>query len=280
MLHSPEPVRAARQARSPERGRPDHGHHPRRPPLDLARVDERLERALAQVDGEARQEARRRRRRPDARRRPAAHRVHRFRRPRARDRRRTRIHAACFLPMRMPAPHRLGLPEYFIFTMGSIAPRKGVADLIRAMALPGTPRAAAARRGPRPLRRGQCHRGRRVRRSSRGPGAGARPPRRRRPRRRSRSRDDLRLPEPGGGVRAADRRGVPLRHPVIHSDDPAILEVSGGAGLSRRARRVRKATRSASPPRSARVLEDGELRARLAVHASDRRAGVQLARLR
>ncbi len=47
---------------------------------------------------------------------------------------------------------RLELPEHFVLTMGSIAPRKGVADLIRAMALAAAARPAPAHRGARPLR--------------------------------------------------------------------------------------------------------------------------------
>jgi glycosyltransferase involved in cell wall biosynthesis len=57
--------------------------------------------------------------------------------------------------------------------------------------------------------------------------------------------------------------------PVIHSDDPAILEVSGGAGLSvERDGAGSYAERLAAAIGS--VLEDGELRARLAVHSADR----------
>ena len=164
---------------------------------------------------------------------------------------------------------RLQLPEHFIFTMGSIAPRKGVADLIRAMALPelhGLPLLIA---GPDRFGEG----------SATGVAAAAGLPEGRVRALGHLSDDDLAIVLDRATLfvfpSRAEGFGLPIVEafhfgtPVIHSDDPAILEVSGGAGLSvERDGPESYAERLAAAIAS--VLEDGELRARLAVHASDR----------
>ena len=236
-------------------------------------------------DGEARAQARRRDRGPDARRRrtgspssstsatasgsSAAHRRPTLRLPPDADER-----AA-----------RLGLPERYALTLGSIMPRKGA----RA-AHPGH-RATRRRRAspcssPAPIASASG--------SATGVAAAAGLPE-------DRVRalghlDDADLavvldratlfvyPSLAEGFGLPDRGGVQVRHcPVIHSDDPALVEVAAGASLivERPAtpdgrRRVRRAARRGDRPRA-----DRRRAARPARRARRRpRPGVQLARLR
>ncbi len=170
---------------------------------------------------------------------------------------------------------RLGLPERYALTLGSIVPRKGVAPLIRAVARPeaqGIPLLIAG-----PDRVGES--------SATGVAAAAGLPE-------DRVRALGHLDDPDLAVvldRAtlfvypslAEGFGLPIVEafkfglPVIHSDDAALMEVSGGAGLA--------VERPASPSDDddaayserlaqaiGRLLDDAALRERLGVLASDR----------
>ena len=164
---------------------------------------------------------------------------------------------------------RLGLPEHFLFTMGSIAPRKGVADLIRAMALPdlhGLPLLIA---GPDRFGEG----------SATGVAAASGLPEGRVRVLGHLSDDDLAVVLDRATVFVFPSRAEGFGLPIVEafhfgtrSSTRTTLpsfKTSGGAGLSvEREGPETYAERLAAAIGS--VLEDGELRARLAVHASDR----------
>lgn len=168
---------------------------------------------------------------------------------------------------------RLGLPERYAFTLGTVEPRKGIAPLIRAVARPeaqGIPLLIAG-----PDRVGE--------RSATGVAAAAGLPE-------DRVRPLGRLDD-GDLAVALDRAtlfvypsiaegfGLPIVEafkfglPVIHSDDAALVEVAAGAGVVVE----RPAPGEDDEPYAerlaaaiGRVLSDAELRARLGVLASDR----------
>ncbi|SEB00830.1 glycosyltransferase family 4 protein [Leifsonia sp. 21MFCrub1.1] len=180
--------------------------------------------------------------------------------------------------LRLPADaderaERLGLPDSYAFTLGTVEPRKGLAPLIRAMARPEAHEIPLLVAGPD--RVGD--------RSARGVAAAAGLPE-------DRVRPLGRLEDADLAV-ALDRAtlfvypslvegfGLPIVEafkfglPVIHSDDPALVEVAAGAGL---------VVERPSPTEDdagyterfaeaiGRVLSDGDLRSRLSVLASDR----------
>lgn len=164
---------------------------------------------------------------------------------------------------------RLDLPERFVLTMGTIGPRKGVRALIQAMALPeaaGLPLLIAG-----PDRWGD--------ESATGIAAAAGLPE-------DRVRPLGRLEDADLAVlfdRAevfvypslAEGFGLPIVEafrfgtPVIHSDDPAQMEVSDGAGVA-----VERAPSAGYPQRLAeavgQVVGDGRTAARLRVLSADR----------
>ena len=167
---------------------------------------------------------------------------------------------------------RLELPETYALTLGSIMPRKGIAPLVRAVALPeaeGIPLMIAG-----PDRYGEG--------SATGVAAAAGLPE-------DRVRALGRLDDADLAVvlnRAtlfvypglAEGFGLPIVEafkfglPVIHSNDPALVEVAAGAGLT--VEQPQSADDAGYSERLAaaigRVLGDAELRARLGVLASDR----------
>ncbi|ANF32868.1 mannosyltransferase [Leifsonia xyli] len=180
--------------------------------------------------------------------------------------------------LRVPADaderaERLGLPERYAFTLGSVEPRKGLAPLIRAMARPeaeGLPLLIAG-----PDRVGE--------RSATGVAAAAGLPE-------DRVRALGRLEDADLAV-ALDRAtlfvfpslaegfGLPIVEafkfglPVIHSDDPALVEVAAGSSLvvERPASTEDDAAYSELLAEAiGRVLTDDELRSRLSVLAADR----------
>jgi glycosyltransferase involved in cell wall biosynthesis len=168
---------------------------------------------------------------------------------------------------------RLGLPERYAFTLGTVEPRKGIAPLIHAIARPEAEAIPLLIAGPDRI--GE--------RSATGVAAAAGLPE-------DRVRALGRLEDPDLAV-ALDRAtlfvypslaegfGLPIVEafkfglPVIHSDDPALVEVAAGAGLV-----VERPTTTADDDgyaerlaaAIARLLADDELRARLGVLASDR----------
>jgi glycosyltransferase involved in cell wall biosynthesis len=164
---------------------------------------------------------------------------------------------------------RLGLPDRFIFTMGTIEPRKGVRALIQAMARPETAGLPLLIAGPD--RWGD--------ESALGIAAAAGLPE-------GRVRSLGRLDDADLAVvfdRAevfvypslAEGFGLPLVEafrfgvPVVHSDDPALLEVSDGAGIA-----VERNPAAGYPERLAiavaEVVSDGRNAARLRVLSADR----------
>jgi glycosyltransferase involved in cell wall biosynthesis len=167
---------------------------------------------------------------------------------------------------------RLGLPESYALTLGSVMPRKGLAPLIRAVARPevhGIPLLIAG-----PDRYGEA--------SATGVAAAAGLPE-------GRVRPLGHLEDPDLAV-VLDRAtlfvfpslvegfGLPIVEafkfglPVIHSDDPALVEVAAGASLvvERPASDDDAAYTERLAGAIARVLDDAELRARLGVLAADR----------
>ncbi|AAT88472.1 mannosyltransferase [Leifsonia xyli subsp. xyli str. CTCB07] len=168
---------------------------------------------------------------------------------------------------------RLELPETYALTLGSVMPRRGVAALIRAVARPeahGIPLLIVG-----PDRYGE--------RSATGVAAAAGLPE-------DRVRALGRLSDPDLAVvldRAtvfvypslAEGFGLPIMEaftfglPVVHSDDPALVEVAGGASLVVE-RPGRAEDDAAYTDRLAdaigRVLGEPDLRTRLSVLASDR----------
>jgi glycosyltransferase involved in cell wall biosynthesis len=168
---------------------------------------------------------------------------------------------------------RLGLPERYALTLGSIEPRKGVSALIRAVARPEAEDIPLLIVGPD--RVGE--------RSASGVAAAAGLPE-------DRVRALGRLDDPDFAVvldratlfvfpSVAEGFGLPVVEafkfglPVIHSDDPALVEVAGGAGLAvpRPSGEEDDAGYSERLAAAiARVLNDADLRSRLRVLASDR----------
>ena len=168
---------------------------------------------------------------------------------------------------------RLGLPDEYVFTLGSIMPRKGIAPLIRAVARPeamGIPLLIAG-----PDRYGDG--------SATGVAAAAGLPE-------DRVRALGHLDDADLAV-ALDRAtlfvypslaegfGLPIVEafkfglPVIHSDDPALVEVAAGAGLIVERAGAEDDEEGYSERLAAaiaRVLGDAELRSRLGVLAADR----------
>ncbi|KQV06048.1 glycosyltransferase family 4 protein [Leifsonia sp. Root112D2] len=163
----------------------------------------------------------------------------------------------------------LRLPERYVLTMGSIDPRKGVRSLIAAMALPeaaGLPLLIAGS-------------GTLGEESAEGIAAAAGLPEDRVRALGHLDDDDLATVLDRAAVfvypSLAEGFGLPLVEafrfgtPVVHSDDPALVEVGGGAALV-----VPRADAAGYPQRLAeaigRVLTDGALADRLSVSASDR----------
>ncbi|WP_085369144.1 glycosyltransferase family 1 protein [Leifsonia sp. NCR5] len=167
---------------------------------------------------------------------------------------------------------RLGLPERYALTLGSIMPRKGIAPLIRAVALPDAQDIPLIIAGPDRYGDG----------SATGVAAAAGLPE-------DRVRALGHLDDADLAV-ALDRAtvfvfaslaegfGLPIVEafkfglPVIHSDDPALVEVAAGAGLA-----VERPDTPDDPAYSerlaaaiGRVLTDDELRSRLGILAADR----------
>lgn len=179
--------------------------------------------------------------------------------------------------LRLPADaderaERLGLPDRYALTLGSIMPRKGVAPLIRAVALPDAQDIPLIIAGQDRFGDG----------SATGVAAAAGLPE-------DRVRALGHLDDADLAVvldRAtlfvfpslAEGFGLPIVEafkfglPVIHSDDPALVEVAGGAGV------VIERPETPDDPAYAeriaaaigRVLDDDELRARLGILATDR----------
>jgi len=167
---------------------------------------------------------------------------------------------------------RLGLPERYALTLGSIMPRKGIAPLIRAVALPDAQDIPLIIAGPDRYGDG----------SATGVAAAAGLPE-------DRVRALGHLDDADLAV-ALDRAtvfvfpslaegfGLPIVEafkfglPVIHSDDPALVEVAAGAGLV--VERPDTPDDAAYSERLAaaigRVLTDDELRSRLGILAADR----------
>lgn len=167
---------------------------------------------------------------------------------------------------------RLGLPDRYALTLGSIMPRKGIAPLIRAVALPDAQDIPLIIAGPDRYGDG----------SATGVAAAAGLPE-------DRVRALGHLDDADLAV-ALDRAtvfvfpslaegfGLPIVEafkfglPVIHSDDPALVEVAAGAGLA-----VERPDSPDDPAYSerlaaaiGRVLTDDELRSRLGILAADR----------
>ncbi|WP_431220435.1 glycosyltransferase family 4 protein [Leifsonia xyli] len=179
--------------------------------------------------------------------------------------------------LRLPADaderaQRLGLPERYALTLGSIEPRKGVTALIQAIARPEAEQLPLLIVGPD--RVGE--------KSASGVAAAAGLPE-------DRVRALGRLDDPDFAVvldratlfvfpSVAEGFGLPVVEafkfglPVVHSDDPALVEVAGGAGLA--VTRPSGDHDTGYPERLAeaiaRVLNDDDLRSRLRVLASDR----------
>ncbi|WP_158862727.1 glycosyltransferase family 4 protein [Leifsonia sp. AG29] len=180
--------------------------------------------------------------------------------------------------LRLPADaderaERLGLPERYALTIGTIEPRKGIAALIRAVARPEAEEIPLLIAGPDQY--GDA--------TATGVSAAAGLPE-------DRVRALGRLDDPDLAVvldraslfvypSVAEGFGLPIVEafkfglPVIHSDDPALVEVAAGASLV--------VERPAGPDDEdgyserlaaaiARVLADADLRSRLGVLASDR----------
>lgn len=168
---------------------------------------------------------------------------------------------------------RLGLPERYAFTLGTVEPRKGIAPLIRAVARPEAQAIPLLIAGPD--RVGE--------RSATGVAAAAGLPE-------DRVRPLGRLDDADLAV-ALDRAtlfvypslaegfGLPIVEafkfglPVIHSDDPALVEVAAGASLVVERPADAEGEEAYAERLAAaigRVLSDAELSTRLSVLASDR----------
>jgi Glycosyltransferase len=163
----------------------------------------------------------------------------------------------------------LRLPGRYILTMGGIEPRRGVRALISAMALPqaeGLPLLIAG-----PVTEGE--------ESAEGLAAAAGLPEDRVRTLGQLDDDDLAVVLDRAALfvfpSLAEGFGLPIVEafrfgtPVVHSDDPALVEVAGGAGLI-----VRRDDAGGYPERLAeaigRVLTDRVLADRLSISASDR----------
>jgi glycosyltransferase involved in cell wall biosynthesis len=164
---------------------------------------------------------------------------------------------------------RLGLPDRFILTMGSIEPRKGVRALIQAMADPAIGSLPLLIAGP----------DRWADESAGGIAAAAGLPEGRVRALGFLSDADLAVLFDRAEVfvypSLAEGFGLPLVEafrfgtPVIHSDDPALVEVSGGAGIA--VPRVPTDTYSMRLAEAiGHVLSDGRTSTRLRVQSSDR----------
>jgi glycosyltransferase involved in cell wall biosynthesis len=168
---------------------------------------------------------------------------------------------------------RLELPERYVFTLGTIAPRKGIAPLIRAIARPEAEDIPLLIAGPDRYGEG----------SATGVAAAAGLPE-------GRVRPLGQLDDADLAV-ALDRAtvfvypsvaegfGLPIVEafkfglPVIHSDDPALVEVAAGASLVIERPRAEDDGAAYSERLAgaiARVLGDDALRSRLGVLAADR----------
>ncbi|WP_223694569.1 glycosyltransferase family 4 protein [Leifsonia poae] len=168
---------------------------------------------------------------------------------------------------------RLGLPERYALTLGSIMPRKGIAPLIRAVARPEVQGIPLLIAGPDRFGDG----------SATGVSAAAGLPEDRVRALGFLDDADLAVALDRATVfvfpSLAEGFGLPIVEafkfgtPVIHSDDPALVEVAAGAGLV--------VERPATPDDDAgyserlaaaigRVLGDDEFRARLSVLSADR----------
>lgn len=169
--------------------------------------------------------------------------------------------------------HRLGLPERYALTLGSIMPRKGLTPLIRAIARPEAQSIPLLIAGPDRFGDG----------SATGVAAAAGLPE-------DRVRALGHLDDPDLAVvldRAtlfvypslAEGFGLPIVEafkfgaPVIHSDDPALVEVAAGASLIVERPETAADTDGYAERLAAaigRVLSDDALRTRLGVLAADR----------
>lgn len=164
---------------------------------------------------------------------------------------------------------RLGLPERFVLTMGSISPRKAVAEMVKAMAFPDAGSLPLIIVGP------DLYRGHRAT----GVAAAAGLPEGRVRALGVLSDEDLAVTLHRATVFVYPSReegfGMPLVDafqfgtPVIHSDDEALVEVAGGAGMI-----VPRRPDDTYPARLAAavgaVVNDPTTAARLRVLASDR----------
>jgi glycosyltransferase involved in cell wall biosynthesis len=173
---------------------------------------------------------------------------------------------------------RLGLPEQYALTIGSIMPRKGIAPLIRAIARPETLGIPLLIAGPDRYGDG----------SATGVAAAAGLPEDRVRALGHLDDADLAVALDRATVfvfpSVAEGFGLPIVEafkfgaPVIHSDDPALVEVAAGASLI-----VERPSSDGSPTPAdedgyserlaaaiGRVLTDDDLRTRLAVLAADR----------
>jgi glycosyltransferase involved in cell wall biosynthesis len=168
---------------------------------------------------------------------------------------------------------RLGLPDRYALTLGSIMPRKGIAPLIRAMALPDAQEIPLLIAGPDRYGDG----------SATGVAAAAGLPE-------DRVRPLGQLDDADLAVvldRAtvfvfpslAEGFGLPIVEafkfgtPVIHSDDPALVEIAAGATLIVERPETPDDDRGYSERLAAaigRVLTDDKLRTRLGILAADR----------
>lgn len=179
--------------------------------------------------------------------------------------------------LRLPADaderaERLGLPERYALTLGSIMPRKGIAPLIRAVARPEAQGIPLLIAGPDKYGDG----------SATGVAAAAGLPEDRVRALGHLDDADLAVAFDRATVfvfpSLAEGFGLPIVEafkfglPVIHSDDPALVEVAAGAGLV-----VERPETPDDPAYSerlaaaiGRVLTDDEFRTRLGILATDR----------
>jgi glycosyltransferase involved in cell wall biosynthesis len=173
---------------------------------------------------------------------------------------------------------RLGLPDHYAVTLGSIQPRKGIAPLIRAVARPEALGISLLIAGPDRYGDG----------SATGVAAAAGLPEDRVRALGQLDDADLAVALDRATVfvfpSVAEGFGLPIVEafkfgtPVIHSDDPALVEVAGGASLIvERPQSQGSATTADDEGYSerlaaaiGRVLTDEELRTRLAVLSADR----------
>jgi glycosyltransferase involved in cell wall biosynthesis len=164
---------------------------------------------------------------------------------------------------------RLALPERFVLSMGTIEPRRGIRDIIQAMARPETGGLPLLIVGPDRWGEG----------SATGAAAAAGLPEGRVRPLGHLTDEDLAVVFDRAELfvfpSVAEGFGLPVVEafrfgtPVIHSDDPAVVEVSGGAGVAvPRHPAASYAERLAEAVGS--VLGDGVAAARLRVLSADR----------